>query len=150
MVSSNKVETLKGYVTVRPFGGVALPVPVQNLVLRNYCLQKGYTYSLPMGEHKYENCFMQLFATINAAQPGSHIGFCSAHMLPENEESLMDQLTLKVINKSLTLHCVFEGKELKNQADFSNLNRNLLLLKYAKRTDDEIKELKTFIRSKLS
>jgi sporadic carbohydrate cluster protein (TIGR04323 family) len=60
------VRTLKGYVTVRSFNRMAIPVPVQNMILRNYSQTMGMSYALPYGEHKYEDCYMQLFATLKA------------------------------------------------------------------------------------
>ena len=147
MAFSNNGSTLQGYVSVRPFGGVALPVPIQNLVLRNYCQQSGYSYSLPMGEHKYENCFMQLFATINSVSSKTHIGFCSAHMLPRQKD-LMEQLQIIVIQKELTIHCLFEGAVINCSTGFQKLRQNLLLRKYADKVDQNVLELKNFLQSK--
>lgn len=145
MAASSDPKVLQGYVSVRPFGGVALPVPIQNLVLRNYCQQIGFLYALPMGEHKYEDCFMQLFATLNGAEKNSDIGFCSAHMLPTNNE-LMAKLQSIVTAKHLTLHCLFEGAVINTLSGFQEIRRRITLRKYADEVDSHAVELKRILR----
>ena len=39
-MSSSLATAIRGYVTVRPFGSMVIPVPVQNLVLRNFAAQQ--------------------------------------------------------------------------------------------------------------
>ena len=57
MTQSNE---LQGYVTSRSFGGYCLPVPMQNLLLRNYCEQNNFNYKLPLVETTLANNYMYL------------------------------------------------------------------------------------------
>lgn len=117
---------LIGYVTVRAFGGFRIPVPVQNLVLRNYAQGLQMRYALPQGEHKYPGSFMQLFTTVMDASPGDHVGMCSATMLPTRRE--MKASLFEIVSaKNLTLHFVFERIVVHDDDELSKLSNNLRL-----------------------
>lgn len=98
---------LIGYVTVREFAGFRLPVPVQNLVLRNYSQTVQLSYALPQCEHKYRGSFMQLFTTLHDAAPDDHVAMCSTAMLPPAGALREEALSL-VRAKRVTLHFVFD------------------------------------------
>ena len=117
---------VQGYVTVRPFGGLSIPVPVQNLVLRNYVAQMNAAYVLPLNEHKFENCFMQLFTLINVAETDAHIAMCSSKMLPRNKKIRIALFELIKI-KSLKVHFVFENKILSDANDIKVFENASLL-----------------------
>ena len=55
----------RGYVTSRPFGGLHIPVPVQALVLRDYCARNNYLYKLHANENVFPNSYMVLEGMIN-------------------------------------------------------------------------------------
>ena len=55
----------RGYVTSRPFGGLHIPVPVQALVLRDYCARNGYLYKLHANENVFPNSYMVLEGMIH-------------------------------------------------------------------------------------
>jgi sporadic carbohydrate cluster protein (TIGR04323 family) len=114
------IEVINGYVTVRSFGGMAIPVPIQNMILRNYCAGLKAIYHLPMNEHKYEGCFMQYFATINAVKENGHIAMCSVFMLPESK-SLFEEAKQKVLEKNITIHSIFENLKVSDEAGFENI-----------------------------
>ena len=63
-MSSNRVG-YRGYVTSRPFGGLHIPVPVQALVLRDYCARNGYLYKLHANENVFANSYMVLEGMVN-------------------------------------------------------------------------------------
>ena len=90
--------TLTGYVSVKEFGGYALPVPIQNKLLKTYCNDNNFIYRLPMNETCLHENFMFLFSTINMASNNSNIGMCSIHMFPKNK-SKFKLLLNKVIEK---------------------------------------------------
>jgi len=100
--------TLTGYVSVKEFGGYALPVPIQNKLLKTYCNDNNFIYRLPMNETCLHENFMFLFSTINMASNNSNIGMCSIHMFPKNK-SKFKLLLNKVIEKKLNFHFIFEN-----------------------------------------
>ena len=100
--------TLTGYVSVKNFGGYALPVPIQNKLLRIYCNENNFIYRLPMNETCLHENFMFLFSTINMAPYKSNIGMCSIHMFPKNK-SKFELLLNKIMDKKLNFHFIFEN-----------------------------------------
>ena len=140
---------LNGYVTVRPFGDMFIPVPVQNMLLRNYCTTKGFKYALPLGEHKYQNCYMQLFATINLFKTEGKIGMCSAMMLPMGTR-LYNQFLEAVLEKNIEIHCLFEDMCLKSRADFNRASELMTLRMLADRVDKNSQTIKEFINAEMT
>jgi sporadic carbohydrate cluster protein (TIGR04323 family) len=123
------MDKLQGYVTVRKFNGYALPVPMQNKLLRSYCEEKQFIYLLPQCEMVQEENYCYLFSTLNLVKPNSHIGMCSVHMLPNNKEKFNKIYNL-VKSKNISTHFIFEdiciqGQELLNFHYQSNINNNL-------------------------
>ena len=53
-------QDYRGYVTSRPFGGYSVPVPVQSLVLREYCQRKNFQYVLPVNENMFPHSYLVL------------------------------------------------------------------------------------------
>ena len=105
MTQSNE---LQGYVTSRSFGGYCLPVPMQNLLLRNYCEQNNFNYKLPLVETTLANNYMYLNETINKCSDFDHIGMCSIYMFPRDNAKY--KLLKKEIDKrSLNFHFIFEN-----------------------------------------
>tara|TARA_B100000900_G_C20164000_1_gene547083 strand:+ start:196 stop:582 length:387 start_codon:yes stop_codon:yes gene_type:complete len=108
LVEKNK-PFLHGYVTVRKFGGYALPVPVQNKLLRAYCNENYFKYALPLCEIYLENNYMNFFATLKNIPKKSHIGMASIFMFPEGKEKFSYALSL-IKKKELQFHFIFEDK----------------------------------------
>ena len=126
---------LTGYVSVRQFGGYALPVPIQNKLLRIYCNENDFIYKLPLNETCLQENFMFLFSTVNSASNKSNIGMCSIHMFPRNKTKF-ELLLKKIIDKKLNFHFIFE-----NSVISSNEFRTFYLnsqLRYLENTDLEI------------
>lgn len=77
-------EGYRTYVSSRPFGGMAIPVPVQNIYLRSYAQQKGLMYKLSVNEYKFDGCYLQLEAALTELPALEGILMSSIHMLPRN------------------------------------------------------------------
>ena len=85
-ISLENKKKLIGYVTVRKFAGYALPVPVQNKLLRYYCLEKNFKYVLPLCELYLNANYMNLYTTIEETPLKGEIGMASVYMLPSDSE----------------------------------------------------------------
>tara|TARA_B100001093_G_C26798397_1_gene1002242 strand:+ start:347 stop:760 length:414 start_codon:yes stop_codon:yes gene_type:complete len=123
------MQKLQGYVTVRNFNGFALPVPIQNKLLRYFCSENNFIYLLPQCEMVQEDNFCYLFSTINSLKKNSNIGMCSIKMLP-NDKKKFDELFNKIVDKNITCHFIFENisansEELKYHYFQSNLHGQL-------------------------
>ena len=105
---------LTGYATVREFGGYALPVPIQNKLLRNYCKENNFIYKLPLNETCLKENYMFLFSTINRASKNTDIGMCSIHMFPQ-DNGKFELLLKRIIIKNLKFHFIFENSVISAQ-----------------------------------
>jgi sporadic carbohydrate cluster protein (TIGR04323 family) len=111
MTQSNE---LQGYVTSRSFGGYCLPVPMQSLLLRNYCEQNNFNYKLHIVETILANNYMYLNETIKKCNDFDHIGMCSIYMFPRDNAKY--KLLKKEIDKrSLNFHFIFENTMIRSE-----------------------------------
>ena len=85
MTKKNR-QGYRGYVTSRGFGGYAIPVPVQSLVLRDYCQRKSYVYVLPVNENNFPHSYLVLEGMIQNLGDFEGVLMCSFHMLPQRSE----------------------------------------------------------------
>ena len=104
----NDKLTLTGYVSVREFGGYALPVPIQNKLLRTYCNENDFIYRLPLNETYLPENYMYLFNTIDRVSDNSNIGMCSIHMFPKDNRKFVS-LMKKISKKNLNFHFIFDN-----------------------------------------
>ena len=72
----------RGYVTSRAFGGCSMPVPVQNLVMRDYCQRKGLLFKLPLSENMFPHSYMVLESILRNLAGVQGVVACSYFMLP--------------------------------------------------------------------
>ena len=100
---------IRGYVTSRSFAGLTLPVPAQNAVLREYARSVSQTYVLPLLEHKFDNCFMQLFTVLDTAEPYDTIAMYSISMLPIHSNSKLSSLRTIALGKQLSFYFALEA-----------------------------------------
>jgi sporadic carbohydrate cluster protein (TIGR04323 family) len=110
----------RGYVTSRPFGGYAIPVPVQSLVLRDYCQRKELLYVLPVNENAFPHSYLVLEGMIQDLRDYEGVAMCSMSMLPERaarRRAIID----KVLAQGCSLHLVLEGVVVASPADIMSL-----------------------------
>ena len=108
-INLNNNKKLIGYVTVRKFGGYALPVPIQNKLLKSYCEENKYTYVLPLCELYIIDSYMALNSTLKKCSHNAEIGMCSIFMFPRNK-SKFEQIYKVIFEKKIVLHFIFENK----------------------------------------
>lgn len=106
----------RGYVTSRPFGGYSFPVPVQSLVLRDYCTRKGFIYILPVNENIFPHSYLVLEGMIGDLSRAEGIVMCSMHMMPQRagrRRAIFDA----VLAQGCSIHFVLEGLVVNTPAD---------------------------------
>ena len=119
------MKYLNGYVTVRRFKGFALPVPVQNRLLREYANKLDMVYVLPQCEMVTNKNYMMLFETLDKMNENSDLGMCSIFMFPEDQEKAMDIMEI-IIKKNITSHFVFNESSVKpNEIKEYYINSNI-------------------------
>jgi len=103
-------------VTSRPFGGYSIPVPVQSLVLRDYCQRKGLVFVLPANENIFPHSYLVLEGMIRNLRSYEGIVACSMHMLPQRAARRRAVLDT-VLQQGCSMHFVLEGLVVANHDD---------------------------------
>ena len=99
---------LRGYVTSRPFGQYCIPVPLQSLALRDYCMRNNLIYVLPVNENIFPHSYMVLEGMTKGLSDYQGIVMYSLHMLPRREERRRE-FYKKILEQGCELHIVLEG-----------------------------------------
>lgn len=118
---------LRGYVTSRGFGGYSIPVPVQSLVLRDYCQRSGMLYVLPVNENIFPHSYMVLEGMIRDLSAYQGVVMCSMHMLPQRPERRR-KIYDTILSQGATLHLVLEGAVIASEADIARLEDLLVMM----------------------
>ena len=100
----------RGYVSSREFGGLRVPVPVQALVLRDYCARKQLIYKLHVSENMFPHSYMVLMF--------------SMFMLPERA-SRRARIYRQVFDLGIELHLVSEEMTIKVREDVETVEEIL-------------------------
>ncbi len=106
----------RGYVTSREFGGARIPVPVQSLVLRDYCVRKGYVYKLHLNENMFPHSYLVLEGIVRDLSEFEGVLMCSMYMLPQRA-SRRAAIYEAIFGQGATLHLVLEDIVLRSMAD---------------------------------
>jgi sporadic carbohydrate cluster protein (TIGR04323 family) len=114
-VSANRVG-YRGYVTSRPFGGLHIPVPVQALVLRDYCVRNNYLYKLHANENVFPNSYMVLEGMINELDRYEGLLATSMFMMPKRAERRR-KIYDAILGQGATLHFVLEDVVIRKTED---------------------------------
>jgi sporadic carbohydrate cluster protein (TIGR04323 family) len=122
-VTTNRVG-YRGYVTSRPFGGLHVPVPVQALVLRDYCARNGFLYKLHASENIFPNSYMVLEGVINELDRYEGLLATSMFMMPKRAERRR-KIYGTILKQGASLHFVLEDVVIRNQSDIESVEEIL-------------------------
>jgi sporadic carbohydrate cluster protein (TIGR04323 family) len=106
----------RGYVSCRAFGGLQIPVPVQALVLRDYCVRKGYLYKLHANENSFPSSYLVLEGMINELDRYEGLLATSMFMMPKREERRR-HIYDAILSKGASLHFVLEDMVVRTPPD---------------------------------
>jgi sporadic carbohydrate cluster protein (TIGR04323 family) len=106
----------RGYVTCRPFGGLHIPVPVQALVMRDYCARNGFMYKLHVNENIFPNSYIVLEGVINELDMFEGLLATSIFMMPKRAERRRE-IYKRILDKGASLHFVLEDMVIRKPAD---------------------------------
>ena len=110
----------QGYVTSRSFQGQRVPQHIQNLVIRDYCNNRGMTYLLSGTEYAIPGSTMILKQILNSLEQLDGIVFYSLFQLPENtQDRIKIYQQVLVCNKSI--HFAVETLMLNEERDCHRL-----------------------------
>lgn len=114
----------RGYVTSRPFGGLQIPVPVQALVLRDYCARNGYMYKLHANENVFQNSYMVLEGMIQELDRYEGLLATSMFMMPKRPERRR-RIYETVLKHGASLHFVLEDMIVRKLSDIEPIEEIL-------------------------
>lgn len=114
----------RGYVTCRPFGGLHIPVPVQALVMRDYCQRNGYMYKLHDNENIFPSSYLVLEGVVNQLSMYEGILATSMFMMPK-DQARRRRIFDRVIEQDGSLHFVLEDFVVRKHADIAPIEEIL-------------------------
>lgn len=123
----SKMIKVFGYVTSRPFGSFVMPVPAQNSCIREYCKNIGATYVLPPLEHKFQNCFMQLYTVGSNVRSGDIIAMYSVEILLSSNKAI--KFMSELVSRGVEVHFVLENLHLSDEQSLEELKSYRLFRK---------------------
>lgn len=106
----------RGYVSSREFGGFRIPVPVQTIVLRDYCARNQFLYKLHVNENMFPHSYMVLDAMMNELDGLEGVLMFSMFMLPQRAERRA-AVYRRFFELGLSLHLVLENFVIREPAD---------------------------------
>ena len=116
-----EIDTLRTYVSPRKFGSWRLPVPMQNILLRDYCEKNGKIIKLPANELCIDDSYMVLNMTLDSLEEKQGIAMCSIEMLPSQREQ-RKALLLRGLNMGSEWHFIFENIVISKRSDIEKLD----------------------------
>lgn len=111
-------EGYRGYVSSREFGGLRIPVPVQALVLRDWCQRNGKIYKLHLNENSFPHSYMVLEGMVRNLDGLEGMLMVSMFMLPQRPErrrAIYD----RVLEQGVDLRFVLEDMVIACEADIA-------------------------------
>ncbi len=113
----------KGYIFSRSFMGERVPQSVQNLVLRNYCINNNIEFELSSTEYYMENSYYVL-NKLTEEKKYKNIVFYSLFQLPTDNEKRL-KIIKKLIKKRKKLFFAIEDIKVKKKLRYKK-NREYL------------------------
>jgi len=106
----------QGYVQLMEFNNIYLPVPIQNLIMKNFCEQNNAIFKLSVNEHYIKNCYMELFFILKKINNIDGLIMSSIYMLPQDPKNF--SYFIKLYKKRrLKIIFIFENKEVNNSQE---------------------------------
>src|SRR4051812_7945450 len=106
----------RGYVSSREFGGFRIPVPVQTVMLRDYCQRNKLLYMLHVNENEFPHSYLVLDGLMAELDALEGVLMFSMYMLPERPQRRAG-IYQRFFELGLELHLVLENLVLRQPAD---------------------------------
>ena len=98
----------RGYSTHREFGGNRIPVPIQNLMMRDYTSRRNLMFKLGIDEFNFPNCYLRLMSLLEELPTLEGIVMCSLFMLPK-EQGVRLSIYEAFFDHGAALHLIMEN-----------------------------------------
>jgi sporadic carbohydrate cluster protein (TIGR04323 family) len=121
------MKEFSGYVTVRSFDGMNIPITLQHNTMRKYCDELNAIYKLAQTELVVKSSSFVLFSVLKKIKNNGNLVMCSIFMLPESY-ICRNKILNYVKKKKVKIHFVFENFIVRDEKSFFEME-NLLSLK---------------------
>jgi sporadic carbohydrate cluster protein (TIGR04323 family) len=142
-VSTSERKGYRGYVSARPFGGYNIPVPIQNLVLRDYCTHNKLFFMLPVNENIFPHSYMVLDGLIRDLSAFEGVVMCSMHMLPAGK-ARRQAVIRKILDQGCVLHFALEATVVTTPKDAERVE-DLVVLTQASAKEKQLQALRAVV-----
>ena len=125
-IRKKKIRQLKTYVSSRQFGSWRLPVPMQNVILKDYCEKNNLIFNISNNELNLEGSLTVLNNIFDNLVDGQGIVMCSYKMLSQSFNEIVNILK-KGVENNVEWHFVFENIVINDKQDLENFIENLII-----------------------
>ena len=109
-------EGYRGYCVHQPFNGLRVPVPLQNIVLRDFLNRKGLMFKLSVNELDFPNSYVQLFSLLDQLDVLEGLVMTSIFMLP-SDAIIRQKIYRRIQDTHSIIYFVIENMALKDVDD---------------------------------
>ena len=106
----------RGYCVHQPFNGLRVPVPLQNIVLRDFLNRKGLMFKLSVNELDFPNSHVQLFSLLDQLDVLEGLVMTSIFMLP-SDAIIRQKIYRRIQDTHSIIYFVIENMALKDVDD---------------------------------
>ena len=117
----------RGYISSRPFLGERVPQHVQNLVIRNYCIENNLRFLLSSVEVAMPNTYM-IFENLLEQLDDIEGIVCYSMFQLHHEKQLRVKVYNTILTKCKSIHFAVEGLSLSSHLDVARID-NILCVK---------------------
>jgi len=98
----------RGYTTHREFAGNRIPVPVQNLMIRDYAARNSLQFKLGVDEFNFPGCYLRLMILLEELPMLEGIIASSLFVLPEETDQRL-MVYDEILKNGARLHLIMEN-----------------------------------------
>jgi sporadic carbohydrate cluster protein (TIGR04323 family) len=109
-------EGFKGYCIHQPFGGMQIPIPGQNAVMRDYAARQRLIFKLSVNELNFPDCHVMLDSLTSHLDGLEGIIMTSLFILPRDDDA-RHRVLQRFVDEGRALHLVFENIVVREAAD---------------------------------
>ena len=123
------MKFVRGYCTHQNFGSFRIPVPLQNIILRDFAKKNNFGFKLSTNEFYFKSCYMQLLRLVDISidEKIHGIVMMSYMMLPQKRPDLI-KIIKKLLSYEISLYFIIENLNIENEDNFKDF-LNIINLK---------------------
>lgn len=119
---------IRGYCTHQKFGDFRIPVPQQNVIIRDFAKKNNFGFKLSTNEFYFDNCYMQLSRLIEICINEKIYGLVmlSYLMLPEDLQKL-NKILKKLLKSNIKVFFIIENLQIENEIQLKKFFNTVIL-----------------------